>query len=163
MSTRALIAVLLSSVVFLGCPSKDNQSSSGATSPSGAPSAGAGPLANLETGPFVAESWTSQEGQKMDFIYYTGPRVRISAMCRQPNGQLTCDAIRQVRQGMPVELDSRDLNAGISAGTKACRKLNMSLVSGHDTKGNEDGFCRFPDGSMIANGVIEQYNTKLTQ
>lgn len=164
MSSRVLpaVLVLLASTALLACPSKDNSSSSGAASPSGAASTGAGPLANLESSPFVAESWTSQEGEQMQFIHFTGQRVRISASCRQPNGQLACDAVRQLRSGMPIEVSGRELNMGISAGTKACRKINQTLVSAHDASGNEDGFCRFGDGSLISTGALEQYNLHVT-
>ena len=104
-----LATTLLSS---LGCPSKDNQST-GATSPSGATATastgagtGTGPLANLEAAPFVNEVWIGQEGgQQMQFLFYTRENVRISAQCRSGAGQLSCDAIRQLRGGMPVEMD----------------------------------------------------------
>lgn len=164
MSSRALFVGLLSSLVLFGC-SKDSQSSSGAASPSGAPSAGVGPLATLESAPFVNEVWKSQEGEQMPFIFYTQQNVRISAQCRQANGQLACDAIRQVRGGMPVEVTGRELNTGgsISAGTRACMKLRHQLVTGINPVGAEDGFCKFPDGSMISTGALEQYGMRVIQ
>ncbi|MBX3225247.1 MAG: hypothetical protein KF795_32380 [Labilithrix sp.] len=165
MSSRAapVVAVLLSSAVFLGCPSKDNQSSSGAASPTDATNAATGPLATLESAPFVNEVWTSQDGQQMPFIFYTRENVRVSAQCRQATGQLACDALRQVRNGMPVEIPGRELTGGISAGTRACMKLGKQLVSGHNSVGNEDGFCRFPDGSMISTGALELYGMRVIQ
>lgn len=166
MSSRALplVLVLSSSFVLFGCPSKDNSSSSGATSPSGAPSAGGtGPLAALESAPSVNETWTSQEGQAMPFLFYQQQNVRISAQCRQPNGQLSCDAIRQVRNGMPVALTSRDLNGGLSAGTKACMKLGQKILTVRNSVGAEDGLCRFADGSMISTGALEQYGIRVIQ
>ncbi len=166
MSSRALASavLLLSSAALFGCPSKDNQSSSGATSPSGAATSTAtGPLANLESAPFVNEVWTSQEGQPMPFIYYTQQKVRVSAQCRTASGELSCDAIRQIRNGMPVEVPGRELQGGISAGTKACMRLKHQLVSGHNSVGSEDGFCRFPDGSMLSTGALEQYGMRVIQ
>ena len=165
MSPRALatVVVVFSSATLFGCPSKDSQSSSGATSPSGAASTGTGPLANLESAPFINEVWTSQEGQQMPFIYYTQQNVRVSAQCRQASGQLDCDAIRQIRNGMPVEIPGRELQGGISAGTKACMRLKHQLVSGHNSVGSEDGFCRFPDGSMLSTGALEQYGMRVIQ
>lgn len=156
-------AVLLSSAVFLGCPSKDNQSSSGATSPADATNTGTGPLATLESAPFLNEVWTSQEGQQMPFIFYARENVRVSAQCRQASGQLACDALRPVRGGMPVEIPARELTGGMSAGMKVCLKLGQKLVTGHNSAGNEDGFCRFPDGSMISNGALEQYGMHVLQ
>lgn len=168
MSSRALplVLALFSSVFALGCPSKDSSSSSGATSPSGAPStasAGNGPLATLESSPSVNETWTSQDGQALPFLFYGQQNVRISAGCKQPNGQLACDAIRQVRNGQPVGLTSRDMNAGVSAGTKACVKLGQKIVTGHNSVGAEDGFCRFADGSMLSTGALEQYGMRVIQ
>ena len=170
MSSRALASavLVLSSAALFGCPSKDNQSSSGATSPSGAATGAAaatatGPLANLESAPFVNEVWTSQEGQQMPFIYYTQQNVRVSAQCRTAAGELSCDAIRQIRGGMPVEVPGRELQGGISAGTKACMRLKHQLVSGHNSVGSEDGFCRFPDGSMLSTGALEQYGMRVIQ
>ncbi len=165
MSSRVLASVLLvlSSAALFGCPSKENQSSSGASSPSGAASTGTGPLANLESAPFVNEVWTSQEGQQMPFIYYTQQNVRVSAQCRQASGELACDAIRQIRNAMPVEIPGRELQGGISAGTKVCMRLKHQLVSGHNSVGSEDGFCRFPDGSMLSTGALEQYGMRILQ
>ncbi|MBX3205563.1 MAG: hypothetical protein KF764_10880 [Labilithrix sp.] len=165
MSSRvaSIALVVVASAVLCGCPSKDNPAPSGAASPADATSPGTGPLASLESAPFVNEVWTSQEGQAMPFIYYTRENVRISAQCRQASGQLACDAIRQVRNGMPVELAGRELTGGISAGTKACMKLGRQLVSGHNSVGSEDGFCRFPDGSMLSNGALEQYGMRIIQ
>jgi putative hemolysin len=109
------------------------------------------------------EVWISQEGQQMPFLYYAQQNVRVSAQCRQATGQLACDAIRQIRSGMPVEIPGRELTGGISAGTKACMKLGHTLVSGHNSVGSEDGFCRFPDGSMLSNGALEQYGMRVLQ
>ncbi len=159
----SVAAVLLSSVVFLGCPSKDNQSSSGATSPADTTNTVTGPLATLESAPFLNEVWTSQEGQQMPFIFYARENVRVSAQCRQARGQLACDALRPVRSGMPVEIAARELTGGMSAGTRVCLKLGQKLVTGHNSSGNEDGFCRFPDGSMISTGALEQYGMHVLQ
>lgn len=156
MNLRALgVTVALSSLV-LGCPSKDSgQSSGGATS--AAASNGTGPLANLEASPFVNEVWTPQEGGgQMPFIYYARENVRLSAQCRSATGQLDCEAIRQLR-GAPVDIQKRTLTGNISAGTRVCTKLGNQIVSAHNPSGNEDGFCRFRDGSLVSTGALEQY------
>lgn len=158
MNLRALLAVVFASTVLFGCPSKDSsQSSSGATSPS-AGGTGSGPLANLEASPFGNEVWIAQEGgAQMPFIYYARENVRLSAQCRSATGQLNCEAIRQLRNAPPVDIQKRTLTGNVSAGTKVCMKLGNELVSAHNASGNEDGFCRFRDGSMISNGALEQY------
>jgi hypothetical protein len=165
MSSRvwSLVAVVSAAVALFGCPSKDSQSSSGASSPSGVAGNGSGPLATLESAPFLNEVWISQDGQQMPFLYYTQQNVRVSAQCRQATGQLACDALRQIRNGMPVEIPGRELTGGISAGTKACMRLGHKLVSGHNSVGAEDGFCRFPDGSMLSTGALEQYGMRVLQ
>jgi hypothetical protein len=156
--------LIVVSALLLGCPSKDNQGSSGATSPSGAGGGGTGPLANLESAPFINEVWIAQEGgAQMPFIFYSAENVRVSAQCRSASGQLACDALRQIRSGMPVEIPKRSLTGNISAGTRACMKLGNQLVSGHNSVGSEDGFCRFPDGSMLSTGALEQYGMRVIQ
>lgn len=168
----AASALLLT--IAVGC-SKDNQGSSGATSPSGANTGagtgasgggggGTGPLANLESAPFVNEVWTAQEGgTQMPMIFYSAQNVRVSAQCRQAAGTLQCDALRQIRQGMPVEIPKRSLTGNVSAGTRVCTKMGHQLVSGHNSVGAEDGFCRFPDGSMISTGALEQYGMRIIE
>jgi putative hemolysin len=158
---RAPISWLVSALVLVGCHSKDSQSSSGATSPSGA-STGTGPLANLESAPFLNEVWIGQEGGQSPFIFYTQQNVRLSAQCRNPAGQMNCAALQQLRNAPPVEISRRALTGGISAGTRACMKLGYRLWSGHNASGAEDGFCVFPDGSMVSTGALEQYGLRIT-
>jgi hypothetical protein len=160
----ALVLTAFTASFVLGCPSKDNQGSSGASQPSGATAGnGTGPLANLEAAPFVNEVWTGQEGGQQPFIYYTQQNVRISAQCRSAAGQLACDALRQMRNGTPVEIPKRELTGNISAGTRACMKLGRQLWSAHNAAGAEDGFCRFPDGSMVSTGALEQYGMRILE
>ena len=155
-------ALLLLSFVLLGCPSKDNASSSGATPPS-ATTSGSGPLASLESAPFQNEVWISQEGAQMAFLFYPQQNVRISAPCRSGAGQLACDAIRQLRNGMPVAVARRSLSGNVSAGTRVCMTMKHQLVSAHNSVGAEDGFCRFPDGSLVSTGALEQYGMRVVE
>jgi hypothetical protein len=163
---RAAFAVI--ALFVTGCPSKDSTSSSGATSPSGSSGnttaatsgagggGGTGPLANLESAPFANEVWTSQEGAQLPIIFYTQQNVRLSSTCRNGAGQLGCDAVKQLR-GKPVDVPKRELTGNTSAGTRVCVKLKNTLVNAHNASGNEDGFCRFPDGSLVSTGALEQY------
>ncbi len=165
---RALATVVpLCGLVSLlcGCPSKDNTSSSGATSPpSGETGPVSGPLASLESAPFVNEVWVAQEGGgQMPFIYYTQQNVRMSAPCRTGAGQLNCEAIRFLRGGRPVDVPRRLLTGGVSAGTRACTKMGNQLVTARNPSGSEDGFCRFSDGSLLSTGALEQYAVRITE
>ncbi len=163
-SLLTTLGCLAFSLAAAGCPSKDNASSSGAASPpSGSMGPGAGPLANLESAPFVNEVWISQDGgAQMPFLFYTRENVRMSAQCRNGAGQLACDAIRFLRSGAPVDLPRRMLNGSVSAGTRACTKMGNQLATGRSATGAEDGFCRFPDGSMLSTGALEQYGVRIT-
>jgi len=155
---KAKVTVLFA-LSLAGCPSKDQ---GGATPPSSANATG--PLAALESAPFVNEVWIAQDGgAQMPFIYYTRENVRLSAACRTPSGQLSCDAIRQLRSGTPVEIARRSLTGNISAGTRVCMNMRHQLVSAHNAAGAEDGFCRFPDGSMVSTGALEQYAMRVLE
>jgi putative hemolysin len=156
---------IVCSLALTGCPSKDNTSSSGATSPpSGSMGPGTGPLANLESAPFANEVWIAQEGgAQMPFIFYTQQNVRMSAPCRNGAGQLDCEAIRFLRGGKPVDVPRRMLTGSVSAGTRACTKMGNQLVTGRSPNGAEDGFCRFPDGSLLSTGALEQYGVRITE
>jgi putative hemolysin len=161
--------ILIVSIALLGCPSKDNTSSSGATSPSGSSASGgggggSGPLAGLEASPFQNEAWTAQEGgPPQPFVFWARENVRASAGCRSAAGQINCDALRFLRSGVPVEVPKRSLTGSVSAGTRACTKLGHQLWSGRSNTGSEDGFCRFPDGSMISTGALEQYGMRIVE
>jgi putative hemolysin len=98
----------------------------------------------------------------MPFIFYTQQNVRLSAPCRSAAGQLNCAAINQLRSGHPVEVPKKMLTGGISAGTRACMKMGNKLFTAHTANGTEDGFCVFPDGSMVSTGALEQYGMRVT-
>ncbi len=163
---RALVVTVLAlaTPLLAGCPSKDGSPSSGAASPVSASANVTGPLANLESSPFMNEVWIANEGgQQMPFLYYTQQNVRLSADCRRGDGQLACDAIRYLRQGPHAEIPRSSLTGNFSAGTRVCMKLGHQVVTGHDASGSEDGFCRFPDGSMVSTGAIETYGMRVTE
>lgn len=157
-------SVILAGALVLGCPSKGGEqkdAQSGATATGGATSGG--PLAGLESSTALPEGWTSEDGQKLDLVYYARENVRISAKCKQPNGQLACDAIRFMRNGTPVEIPRRSLDGRQSAGVKVCMKLGYAVVVVRNSVGAEDSVCRFPDGSLVSNGALEQYSLRVIQ
>jgi len=153
-----LFALVLVVAGASGChsatPGPGDASSSGA--------APTGPLANLESAPFVNEVWIAQDGgAKVAVLFYAQQNVRISASCRNGGGQLACDALRQLRGSPPVVVPKGMVRGNVSAGTKACVALKNTIVGAHDAQGNEDGFCRFPDGSLVSTGALEQYGMTL--
>jgi hypothetical protein len=36
------------------------------------------------------------------------------------------------------------------------------MVTAHNAKGDEDTFCKFPDGSLLATGSLEQYGMSVS-
>ena len=124
---------------------------------------GSGPLANLEASPFQNEVWLNEQGQQVAFLYYPNENVRVSAQCRTAAGQFMCDAMRFMRSGMPVEIARRALDGRTSAGVKVCQRMNQPIVVVRNSVGSEDSFCRFPDGSLVSNGALEQYKMRVIQ
>ena len=134
----------------------------GAGDASSSGTAPTGPLANLESAPFTNEVWIAQDGgTQLPILFYGQQNVRLSASCRNGGGQLACDALKQLRGGTPVVVPRHMVKGNVSAGTKACVVLKNTIVGAHDAQGNEDGFCRFPDGSLVSTGALEQYGMTL--
>lgn len=159
MEMRAL--ALAAFVVLSGCNNKEGERPDANTS-SGTQAGGPTRLAQLDSAPFQQEVWILNEGgQQLPFIYYTADNVRLSAQCRSAAGQLTCDAARFIRTGQPVQMKRASLDGRQSAGVKVCRQMNQQIVTAHNASGNEDSFCKFPDGSMLATGSLEQYGMQI--
>jgi putative hemolysin len=152
-----LALVVAVAPALAGCPSKEGERKDAQTSSSGTAPAATGPLAGLETSASVNEPWMDEAGQAVPMIYYTRENIRVSASCRLPDGKLACDALRFLRSGVPVEMPRQLLDGRTSAGVKVCRKMNLSMVMLHNSVGSSDGMCKFPDGSLLANGSLEQY------
>jgi hypothetical protein len=168
MHTRSVLALLTLAlapaalVSLAGCPSnkgeqKDAQTSSSGTAPA------TGPLANLEASPFASEVWRDEGGQQIPMIYFARENVRLSAPCRSGGGQLACEAIRYLRGGMHTEIARRTLDGRSSAGVKVCRKMNQEVIVLRNSVGAEDSVCRFPDGSLLSNGALEQYGMRVIE
>ncbi len=124
---------------------------------------GSGPLGALESSPFHNEVWLSETGQQLAFIYYPRENLRVSAQCRTAAGQFMCEAMRFMRNGMPVEIARRALDGRTSAGVKVCMRMNQPIVTVRNSVGAEDSFCQFADGSLVSNGALEQYKMRVIQ
>lgn len=159
MPKAALIAVAL--VALAGCPSKEGEqkdaNAGGGGGPTGAPPTG--PLAQLESAPFQNEVW-NMTGQQIPILYYPRENVRVSSQCRNPAGQLGCSALHAIRGGTPVTIAKSELT-GKPAGVIACKKLNNGMMMAVNAAGNEEQFCRFPDGSWLSTNTLEQYAVKV--
>jgi len=122
---------------------------------------GSGPLAGLESSPFQNEVWTGEDGAHVPVAYYARENLRVNAQCRGASGQFTCQAMSFMRTGAPVEIAHRALDGRTSAGVKVCMRMNQPIVVAHNAAGGEDSFCRFPDGSLVSNGALEQYKMRV--
>ena len=124
---------------------------------------GTGLLTGLESAPFQNEVWVGEDGQQVPLVFYARENLRVSAPCRSASGQFTCQAMAFMRNGMPVEIAHRALDGRTSAGVKVCMRMNQPIVVVHNSVGAEDSFCRFPDGSLVSNGALEQYKMRVVQ
>ena len=124
---------------------------------------GAGPLAALESSPFMNEVWITDEGQQLPILFYARENVRVSSQCRSASGQIDCDAMRYLRHGTPIEIPHRTLDGRTSAGVKVCMRMNLAVVRLHNAMGSEDSACRFPDGSLVSTNALEHYGMRVTE
>jgi hypothetical protein len=158
-SCRTPACTLVATAFLLGCPSKEGERQD-AAKPQTPPAQG--PLANLESLNPVTEAWAI-DGAPAPMIFYAEHDLRVSATCQKAPGQIACDAVRFLRNGMPVEIARRFLDGRQSAGVKACMRMNQPVVVARNAVGSEDSFCRFPDGSMASNGAIERYGMRVIE
>lgn len=97
------------------------------------------------------------DGAPKELLDFDAEKVRVSASCAKPDGTLDCDAMRLLRRTKSVQLTAAELSRGIPAGAVICTKLKIPSTTGHDAKGNEDGFCVFPDGSLASHGSVDTH------
>ena len=156
----AAVLALGSLALITGCP--ESAPAPGPADPT-LQSNGTGPLAGLEASPFQNEVWIAEDGQQVPLVFYARENLRVSASCRSASGQFTCQAMSFMRNGMPVELARRAIDGRTSAGVKVCMRMNQPIVVVHNSVGSEDSFCRFPDGSLVSNGALEQYKMRVLE
>jgi hypothetical protein len=161
---RLLATTTSSLLLAISLPACDGAASTGpgAQDPT-TQSAGTGPLAALESSPFQNEVWLNEAGQQVAFLYYPRENLRVSAQCRTSAGQFVCEAMRFMRNGMPVEIARRAIDGRTSAGVKVCMRMNHPVLTVRNSVGAEDSVCQFPDGSLVSNGALEQYKLRVIQ
>ena len=159
--TRASVSIFSSALLSVAVAACDSGTSTG-PGPQTTQN-GTGPLAGLEASPFQNEVWITETGQQVAFLYYPRENLRVSAQCRSAAGQFTCEAMRFMQKGMPIEIARRALDGRTSAGVKVCMRMNQPIVTVHNSVGAEDSLCQFPDGSLVANGALEQYKMRVIQ
>ena len=101
----------------------------------------------------VTETWQTDDGP-VQMVKSASARLEVSASCKKADGTLDCDAYRFVTHPVHVDVSGGGAH-GASQGTLRCVKSKHVLVSAHDAQGNQDGFCKFDDGSYATTGSIE--------
>jgi hypothetical protein len=158
---RWLIAI----AALAGACSACGGSNEGAAAPAAPqPTTGAAALASLDAKSAQQESWTLEDVvSPVPFLFFASPGFKLSASCKKPDGALDCAALTYIRNGMPTEIPRRELDGRAPAGVKVCAKMKNQVVNGNNAVGSTDTFCRFPDGSLITVGALEQYSLRIIQ
>lgn len=164
-----VIAASLVALASAGCGSSSSASTGGPTTPTTAAtasppvSAGREPLAALDASTAKAEKYTIEGEGETSLLYFEAANLTLSASCKKPDGKLDCAAYRAVRDEAPTPIPHRQLDGRVSAGTLVCRRLGHTSVTATNSVGAQDGFCKFPDGSLVDVGALERYGMKVIE
>lgn len=154
-------AHVLAFAALVGC--NNSSQTGGPTAPTASTAStasGVSPLASLTVQSAVEEPYTVDGQGPQPFLFFATQRFSLSSKCRKPDGTLDCDAIRFLRTGDDVAIPRAKLTGAASAGAMICTKLGNQNMTAKKPNGDEDGVCRFPDGSMVSIGALEQYRFK---
>lgn len=119
-----------------------------------------GPLGGLNAARAQRVTYTFEGGKRVDVLHFDNDHVQVSASCAGPTGQLQCQAMDALRGGKTLQLGVGDFSGGANPGAIGCKKMGRVNTTGRGPKGDEDGFCEFPDGSFVSTGSIEFYVVK---
>lgn len=142
--TRSMRWVVIAGVASAAC--------SKASAQGGAP--------DLDPKTATTETWQLEGVGKTDLLVFAKERVTIGKSCLK-GAALDCEAYRVLRAGPKVEIKKATLDGRMSAGSRVCLALKGELVTGKSPAGNEDGFCKLGDGSIVACGPLETYAIKI--
>lgn len=88
---------------------------------------------------------------KIAFVTDESNKLTVSADCLKNDGSLQCDAIKGLKDISWKKRKKGDQNPG----SALCQdQLKGTVVVGKDAAGDENSFCRFPDGSMVDSGSL---------
>lgn len=159
MRMSQLLACVVPLVALLACCGKEG-AESGAATPRSAQGTS---LATLDATSGLPETWTIEDGAPLPLLYFTQVGMKLSASCKKPDGTLDCAAFQYVKSGMPTEIPKRELDGRGSPGSKVCIKMQNQVVNAKNSVGAADAFCKFPDGSLITVGTLEQHSLRVVQ
>lgn len=126
----------------------------------GCSKASAGTLPELDPKTAKEEAWVLEDGGNTPMLVFGAAKVTLGKSCLK-GGALDCEAIRILRAGNVVEIKKAQLDGRMSAGSRVCLALNGELLTGKGPSGNEDGFCKTKDGSLVSSGALETYAIKI--
>jgi putative hemolysin len=152
---HALAPLATLTVLLAGCGKEGAES--GAATPQSAPTP-----ATLDGKSGLPETWTVEDAA-VPLLFFTQLGMKLSASCKKADGTLDCAAFQYVKNGMPTEIAKRELDGRASPGSKVCLKMNNQVVNGKNSVGSTETFCKFPDGSLITVGTLEQYSLRIVQ
>jgi hypothetical protein len=132
----------------------------GIASVSCAKAAAQGGAPELDPKTATTETWDLEGVGKTDLLVFAKERVTLGKSCLK-GASLDCEAYRVLRAGPKVEVKKSSLDGRMSAGSRVCLALKGELVTGKSPAGNEDGFCKLGDGSIVACGPLETYAIKI--
>ncbi len=156
--SELLVCIVPVSLLVAGCGKEGPES--GAATPQSAPAS----PATLDGKSGLPETWTMDDGPApVPLLYFTQLGIKLSASCKKADGTLDCAAFQYVKSGMPTEIAKRELDGRTKPGSKVCIKMNNQVVTGKNSVGATDAFCKFPDGSLITVGTLEQYSLRIVQ
>jgi hypothetical protein len=165
--TQSTLAFAVAALVTCACGGSKEADANAASSPAAnQTTTNASRLASLDAKSALQENWTLEDVvAPMPMLLFAQPVLKLSASCKKPDGALDCAALTYMRNGMPTEIPKRELERGRggSPGEKVCKRLDNQVVKGNTSLGTTDVFCRFPDGSMVNVGALEQYSLRIIQ
>lgn len=132
----------------------------GIASVSCAKAAAQGGAPELDPKTATTETWDLEGIGKTELLVFAKERVTLGKSCLK-GAALDCEAYRVLRAGPKVEVKKSSLDGRMSAGSRVCLALKGELVTGKSPAGNEDGFCKLGDGSIVACGPLETYAIKI--
>ena len=90
-------------------------------------------------------------------------RLKISKTC-SVNSKLDskCEALKSIELVKQTKLSGHELRGGKNPGAVLCKKtLRGKVVFGENRFGGKTSFCKFSDGSLLANdSLLYAYNTR---
>ena len=120
------------------------------------------PIAKLDASKAKEDSYKIEDAD-VPVLRFEDVSLTLSASCKKPDGTLACESYAFIRDGEPVKIQHSKLDGRVSAGTMVCTKIGKTNVTGTNAAGEQDGLCRFGDGSLVDVGSLERYSLQVVE